>query len=109
MSNHVIAYVRKWIAIQKRDAPQEVIEQNLKELTAGYVAITDTLAIQFTQELTKLFPDAIVICTSRDRAEWWESAKALVKNTGLWWLTIVFWPMPTLRLFGSWRDSIGER
>lgn len=108
-SNHVIAYVQKWIAIQKEDVSQDTVEQNLRHLTAGYVAITDTPAIQFTEELTKLFPDAIVICTSRDKDEWWKSAKALMKNTGFWWLDIVFWPMPTLRLFGNWRDSVGQR
>jgi len=107
--NHVTAYVQKWITIQDTHASEDLIEENLRNLTAGYVATTDCPAIQFTGELLKLYPNAIVICTTRDKEGWWTSAQALMRNTGLWWLDIVFWPMPTLRYFGRWRDTIGMR
>jgi len=103
------AYVQKWITIQDTHASEDLIEENLRNLTAGYVATTDCPAIQFTGELLKLYPNAIVICTTRDKEGWWTSAQALMRNTGLWWLDIVFWPMPTLRYFGRWRDTIGMR
>lgn len=103
------AYAQKWISIQDEHASEEVIKETLRDLTAGYVATTDCPAIQFTGELTKLYPNAIVICTTRDQNSWWRSAQALMKNTGLWWLDIVFWPMPTLRYFGNWRATIGSR
>ncbi|KAJ5035646.1 uncharacterized protein L3040_008111 [Drepanopeziza brunnea f. sp. 'multigermtubi'] len=103
------AYVQKWIAIQQKGAAEEVVERNLRDLTAGYVGTTDTPAIQFTEELTRLYPDAVVICSTRDQDSWWRSAQALMQNTGLWWLDLVFWPVPTLRYFGRWRDSIGDR
>ncbi|PBP15841.1 hypothetical protein BUE80_DR013433 [Diplocarpon rosae] len=102
-------YVQKWIDIQQEGADDALIAKNLRALTAGYVATTDTPAIQFTEELTRLYPAALVICSTRDPESWWRSAQALMKNTGLWWLDLVFWPMPTLRLFGRWRDTIGER
>jgi len=44
--NERIAFVKKWIAIQQKDIQEKVIEKNLRDLTAGYVAITDTL-LQF--------------------------------------------------------------
>ncbi|KAH7397497.1 hypothetical protein BKA64DRAFT_672001 [Cadophora sp. MPI-SDFR-AT-0126] len=103
------AYVQKWITIQDPSASEQVIEENLRNLTAGYVATTDCPAIQFTEELMQLYPSAIVICTTRDKEGWWNSAQALMRNTGLWWLDFVFWPMPTLRYFGRWRDTIGLR
>lgn len=107
--NHVIEYVQKWIAIQERGADEKLIDKNLRELTAGYVATTDTPCVQFTGDLAKIYPNAVVICSTRDQASWWKSAQALYANTGLWWLDIVFWPMPTLRYFGRWRDTIGDR
>lgn len=102
-------YVKKWITIQSNTASQQTINANLRSLTAGYVATTDTPMIQYTEELTRLYPKAIVICTTRERSAWYESSEALNKNTMLWWLDLVFWPMPTLRWFGRWRDTIGER
>ncbi|CAL3963411.1 unnamed protein product [Diplocarpon coronariae] len=90
-------------------ANEELIERNLRDLTAGYVATTDTSAILFSEELARLHPEALVICSTRDQESWWRSAQALMENTGLWWLDLVFLPMPTLRLFGRWRDTIGER
>src|SRR6187402_1518889 len=68
-----------------------------------------TPAIQFTGELMKLYPNSIVICTTRDQKDWWKSTQALVRNTNLWWLDLLLFPMPTLRWFGTWRDTIGDR
>ncbi|KUJ15231.1 uncharacterized protein LY89DRAFT_783419 [Mollisia scopiformis] len=102
-------YIKSWIKIQQPGASQEVINENLRSLTAGYVATTDTPATFFTEELTKLYPNAIVICTTRERAAWWKSAQALTKNINLWWLDAMLWPMPTLRYFAKWRDSCGDR
>jgi hypothetical protein len=101
--------VKNWIKIQQKGADEDVIRDTLRKLTAGYVATTDTPMIQFTEELTKLYPNAIVICTTREKDAWYRSSQALNQNTGLWWLDYVFFPMPTLRLFGQWRNTIGER
>ncbi|KAL2070028.1 hypothetical protein VTL71DRAFT_14708 [Oculimacula yallundae] len=103
------SYVQKWIRIQDPSTSEQEIQKTLRDLTAGYVATTDCPAIQFTEELVRLYPNAIVICTTRDQDSWWKSLTALMKNTGLWWLDLMFWPMPTLRFFAAWRDSIGLR
>jgi hypothetical protein len=108
-NTHVIEYVKKWIKIQRTGVEDEMVEETLRELTKGYVATTDTPMIQFTEELVRLYPDAVVICTTRERSAWYKSSQALNKNTGLWWLDYVFFPMPTLRWFGLWRDTIGDR
>jgi hypothetical protein len=83
--------------------------ENLKSLTTGFVAIADTPANHFVEELTKLYPDAIVICTTRERDAWWKSAEPLAKNTRIWWLGVMVWPMPTLRWFQTWVRSASDR
>jgi hypothetical protein len=85
------------------------MKETLKDLTAGYVGITDIPSILYVGELVKLYPEAIVICTTRDKDEWWKSLEATRKNASFWWLNALFWPMPTLRLFGRWRESVGVR
>ena len=83
--------------------------ETLKSLTAGYVGITDVPGVLYIGELARLYPDAIVICTTRDKDEWWGSLVATRKNARFWWLDLLFWPMPTLRFFGEWRESVGIR
>lgn len=85
------------------------MKKNLRDLTAGYVACTDMPAIVFTEELCDIYPDAIVICTTRDPLNWYESANFVMKVPNLWWLDILFLPMPILRRFGAWRDTLTDR
>jgi hypothetical protein len=49
-----------------------VIKNTLRDLVAGYVALTDVPGAHFTGELVELYPDAVVICTTRDPGRWWE-------------------------------------
>jgi hypothetical protein len=102
-------YVEKWISIQQNDCEDDFIKDILKDLTAGFVGITDIPSILYIGELVELYPDAIVLCTTRDKNEWCKSLVATRKNASFWWLNALFWPMPTLRLFGRWRESVGVR
>jgi hypothetical protein len=102
-------YVKKWISIQQNDCEDDFIKYTLKDLTAGFVGITDIPSILYIGELVELYPDAIVICTTRDKNEWCKSLVATRKNASFWWVNALFLPMPTLRLFGRWRESIGVR
>jgi hypothetical protein len=95
--------------IQSPDASPAAIKSTLRELTAGYVALTDTPAIQFAGELAEIYPNALVICQTRDPDSWYKSAQEMYKHTSLWWLDAVFFPMPTLMYFGQWRNSISAK
>ena len=85
------------------------INNTLRCMYAGYVGVTDAPACLFTGELAEIYPDAIVICTTRDSVRWWESFKEVAKTINLWWLDVVFLPMPTLRYFGQWLKGLRNR
>ena len=59
---------------------QPDIDSLLRELLAGYVAVADAPSCYFLEELCRLYPDAVVICTTRDADSWWASYKVLVKT-----------------------------
>jgi hypothetical protein len=69
--------------IQSPDASPAAIKSTLRELTAGYVALTDTPAIQFAGELAEIYPNALVICQTRDPDSWYKSAQEMYKHTSL--------------------------
>ena len=81
----------------------------LKDLLAGYVGVTDSPGYMVVGELVEAFPDAKVICTTRDKDKWWDSISELMKTVSPWWVPYVFWSMPTLRWFGKWADSMTKR
>ena len=58
--------------------PQDEMDAMVKDLTAGYVGITDAPGCYFVEELVRLYPDAIVICVTRDPEAWWRSYSQLL-------------------------------
>jgi hypothetical protein len=83
---------------------KEHTEEILKDLLAGYVAVADNPAIMFTGELASVFPNAKVICTTRDPDTWWKSFEGVAKQGDPWWLSVVFSLVPTLRYYCQYRD-----
>jgi len=87
-----------------------MIKDTLRTLTAGYVSTADTPAYLFSGELAELYPDAIVICTTRDPVRWHESIKEVMQTVHLMvFLNILFLPLPTLRYFGAWVKCTEKR
>ncbi|TVY81029.1 hypothetical protein LSUE1_G005787 [Lachnellula suecica] len=102
-------FVKKWIKLLEPKNDEETKEKLLKELLAGYVGITDAPGYQFVGELVQAFPDAVVICTTRDEQKWWVSYSELMKTTTPWWIPYVFWSLPTMRWFGAWASAMRAR
>jgi hypothetical protein len=72
--------------------------------------ITDGPGNQFTEELLDTYPEAIVICTTRDPERWWKSIQPVLdKVDSMAALDLLFLPLPTLRHFGSWIRALKER
>lgn len=71
----------------------------LQEVTAGFVSICDAPGCSFVEELCELYPEAIVICVTRDKSKWWKSLAPVVNNAATWWLDILMWPCPGWRWF----------
>ena len=100
------------MSILKADPSTEggYIKDTLKSLLAGFVGVTDNPGIMFVGELVDLYPEAVVICTVRERDSWYRSVKHAEEGaTRMSWLGVFFWPIPTLRLLKPWIDAMHIR
>ncbi|KAK6839456.1 hypothetical protein PG995_007272 [Apiospora arundinis] len=108
------AYQRKWIEAYeaRRRGDKERTLKLLREITAGYVGITDLPGINFIPELQELYPDAKVVLVTRDPEKWWKSVGAITKSTSLWYLPYITAPMPGWRwipaMIGEFARSTNE-
>jgi len=73
----------------------------LRELTTGFVGLTDTPNFDFIPELVELYPEAKVVLVTRDPDRWWTSIGGNLKYAFPWYLPILTAPMPQLRWFPS--------
>lgn len=71
----------------------------LRRRLAGYVAITDSPGSELIPELMELFPDAKVICTTRDPISWEKSMLYIQSLTGVWFARAVLLPLDGMRHF----------
>lgn len=91
------------------EADRKLVSQKLKKLTDGHVAITDAPGCVFVEELMALYPDAKVICTSRDREGFVKSmATTRAAATQSFLRFSLFW-LPSLRYFPDYADCLRRR
>ncbi|KAK7946173.1 uncharacterized protein PG986_010494 [Apiospora aurea] len=92
-------YNKKWVAAyeSRRRGDRELCLKLLREITRGYVGITDLPGINFIAELRELYPNAKVVLVTRDPERWWRSLGVLNKNTTLWYLPYLTAPVPGWR------------
>lgn len=81
----------------------------LKDLLAGFVAISDALGALFLEELCELYPEAVVICVTRDKKKWWKSMEQVSNNALTWWLVLLLWPIPGWRWFPNIASNANKR
>ncbi len=106
-------HIKKWIEILRRtpcksDQDKEFVKEGLREQLSGYVAVTDSPPINFVEELIELYPDAKVICTTRDEDDWWQSMEPVVRNSKMGFLGFAFYWLPTLRYFTMYVKTTEE-
>ena len=66
--------------------------------------------LQMVEELVDAYPDAVVICTTRDPKSWWKSFEPVSKQFLLMqFLRVLFQTVPTLRYIGVWMDEMRHR
>lgn len=109
------AHMHRWVEITRRfplsaDPGQAakdkaVVRSLLKRQLSGFAAVTDTPTIQFAEELVELYPDTLVIVTTRDPEKWWRSIEPVTNNAVNGWLGLVFWPVPGLRWWKAMVDA----
>ncbi|KAF2028327.1 hypothetical protein EK21DRAFT_70011 [Setomelanomma holmii] len=83
-------------------ADSDAIKRILKSTLDGYVAVTDSPFNGFVEELLKLYPDAIVICTTREPEAWVESMATVANAASLWFLSFILFPLPGMRHFPTY-------
>ncbi|KIW00138.1 uncharacterized protein PV09_08316 [Verruconis gallopava] len=76
-----------------------LVLDHLRELTEGCVASTDQPGCYFIEELLELYPNAKVICTTRERESWWASYVALWSSIYELYTHPLLWLSPSLRRF----------
>lgn len=80
------------------------LEYLLADILDGYVATVDCPAVAFTPELMELYPEAVVIVTTRDEKSWWKSMEYMQTMMSNWYLPwVVLW-LPKLQVYGRWRE-----
>ncbi|KAK9769305.1 putative NAD dependent epimerase/dehydratase [Seiridium cardinale] len=90
------AYCKKWMLAYKakRRGDTAVLKRLLKELTAGFVAVTDMPPIDFIPEFMEIYPEAKVVLTTRDPERYLENIKPVAANSSQAWLPYMMWPIP---------------
>lgn len=94
--------ILSWINIltlppARTDSERSDLRHQLQNRLDGYAAVTDSPAVQFLPELLEMYPDAIVVCTVRDRLAWQKSVQALDSTVSRWFLRVVLFPLPVMR------------
>ncbi|KAK8065505.1 hypothetical protein PG997_012252 [Apiospora hydei] len=75
----------------------------LSSVLEGYVATMDCPAATLTPELMRVYPDALVVCTTRSQESWWRSMQYLNAMMGTWYLPLVVLWLRKSQIYGLWR------
>lgn len=105
--------MRTWLEIMEL-APRAQTHTDRKKLDwlissilEGYVATMDCPAATLVPEIHRVYPDAVVIATTRDHDAWWRSMEALNNMMGAWWLPyLVLW-LHKAQVYGMWAERFG--
>jgi hypothetical protein len=94
-------YSKRWYeALLAREAGDtERAKRIAKELTTGYVGLTDAPHSMFVLELAEIYPNAKVVVVERDPASWWRSINGVMAHIENPLLPILAYPKPGFRYF----------
>jgi hypothetical protein len=90
----------------KTDGDRAVVTAELRAHLDGYAAAVDTPMPQLVPELMELYPDAKVICTTRDPAAWEKSIAMLASAASVKLLNVILLPLPTMRHWLRFNDGL---
>jgi hypothetical protein len=103
--------IKQWMEIMDL-APRAETDEDNKRLDGligavldGYVATMDCPASLLTPELMRVFPDAIVLATTRDPESWWRSMQLVQGLTANWYIPLVLLWVPKVGTWGLIREK----
>lgn len=82
---------------------QKKVDWIISDLLEGYVATMDCPAALLTPEILRVFPDALVIVTTRDEDSWWRSMEYMNSFMGTYHLPFVVMWLWKAQAYGKWR------
>ncbi|KAK2594958.1 hypothetical protein QQS21_007316 [Conoideocrella luteorostrata] len=89
-------------------ADEKQVDALLAKLMEGYCATVDGPSNLLTPELLRVFPDAIVIATTRDSSSWYRSLRLMNSMTDPWYVHVVVYWIPVLGNFHRYmRELLG--
>ncbi|KAI6256352.1 hypothetical protein MCOR28_004683 [Pyricularia oryzae] len=102
-------YARRWVEVYEARHDRPELLRRLREVTRGFVGITDMPGVHFVEELLELYPEARVVGVRRDADRWWKSANEMHDKMTPWYMDVLLWPVPTSRWFARWHELAMER
>lgn len=102
--------VNQWMEVMKKApfaktfAEKKYVQYLLADILDGYVATVDCPAVTLTPELMELYPDAVVIATTRDTESWWKSMDYMNSMMSNWYIPFIILWVPKVGVYGRWRD-----
>jgi hypothetical protein len=83
---------------------QKKLDWLISDLLEGYVATMDCPAATLTPEIMHVYPEAIVIATTRDQESWWRSMQYMNSFMGSVYLPFVVMWLWKAQAYGLWRE-----
>jgi hypothetical protein len=90
------------------DITRPQVEQELRDLLDGYVATADPPLSVLSSELLRLYPNAKVIVTVRDREPWTVSMLKVIKTSQPRLAGLLFFWIPSVRWLPRFADAVGN-
>ncbi|KAJ5298144.1 uncharacterized protein N7443_006264 [Penicillium atrosanguineum] len=96
--------IKSWVRILQywlddKGADRLTTMKLIRHRLDGFTAVTDAPCSQLFEELMEMYPNAKVICTTRDPVSWEESMSQIHHMALLWFLRGVLLPLPGMRHF----------
>ena len=106
--------IQSWIHMYKHTPirslrDKEIVYNALRSGVDGYVGAVDGPIGQFIPEMLEIYPDAIVVCTVREREAWKKSMLALQGLVKIPFLELLVYPLSTVRHFMTYLAGQSRR
>lgn len=109
-----IRQIRLWLALMGAVpkaytfSDRKKIDWIVSDLLEGYVATMDCPAALLTPEILAVYPEAIVLVTTRDEGSWWRSMEYMNSFMGTYHLPFVVMWLWKAQAYGKWRRRFKE-
>lgn len=99
-----LEYPRQWVEVYRARHDRKKLLKALRDVTRGFVGITDMPGVHFIQEMCEIYPEAKVVGVRRNPQRWLKSAQHMSNKMTAWYMPVLMWPMPAARWFATWLE-----